>query len=237
METMQEEKKQKKSHGKKANMAPAERWLSVLGGSALSYLAVKKRKSLGRMALTTASGVLFYRGTTGRCPVYSALGISTASEKEHAGVTIEKKIVIDRPREEVYSYWHDFSNLPNFMTHLDSVEVLDDKMSRWVAKTPGGMHLSWNAETTKDIPNEKLKWRSLPGSDFDNKGSVSFKPGPHGNDTELKIKITYYPPGGAAAVAVSELVNIITAQEIEKNLNQFKEIMEGEIEERIAATA
>jgi uncharacterized membrane protein len=234
METTKEKRERKSKSGKHANMAPAERWLSVLGGSALSYLAVKKRKSLGRMALTTAGGLLLFRGTTGRCPVYNALGISTAGE--HAGITIEKTVVIGRPREEVYSYWHDFSNLPNFMSHLESVEVLDDRMSRWVAKTPGGMHLTWNAETTKDIPNEKIKWRSLPGSDFGNKGSVSFKPGPNGNDTELKFKMTYYPPGGAAAVAVSELVNIITAQEIEKNLNQFKEMMESS-QERLAATA
>ena len=236
MET-KEKKEQKSKSEKHANMASAERWLSVLGGSALSYFAMKKSKSLGRMAMTTASGLLLYRGTTGRCPVYKALGISTASEEAGAGVKIEKNIVIDRPSWEVYAYWHDFSNLPNFMEHLESVEILDDRMSRWTAKTPGGIHLTWNAETTKDIPNEKIKWRSLPGSDFNNKGSVSFKPGPHGNDTELTFKMTYYPPGGAAAVAISELVNIITAHEIEKNLNQFKEIMEGKTEERLAATA
>ena len=34
--------------------------------------------------------------------------------------------------------------------------------------------MEWNSEMTRDIKNEFIAWRSLPGSDFDNEGSVSF---------------------------------------------------------------
>ena len=88
-------------------------------------------------------------------------------------------ITIRRPVEEVYSYWHDFENLPRFMEHLHSVNVLGSGRSRWKAKAPGEV-VEWEAEIVGDRINEFIAWRSLEHADVQNSGSVRFVPAPGG---------------------------------------------------------
>jgi hypothetical protein len=59
------------------NVGDGERWLSLLGGGLLAlYMA---RRSLGTVVLLGGTGVLLYRGLTGRCPLYQTMGLSTAA--------------------------------------------------------------------------------------------------------------------------------------------------------------
>src|SRR4051812_29985886 len=41
------------------------------------------------------------------------------------GIRVKSAITVARPVSEVYGFWHNFENLPRFMTHLESVDVLD----------------------------------------------------------------------------------------------------------------
>ena len=69
------------------------------------------------------------------------------------GKEVRKTIIIDRSPEEVYSFWHDFSNLPSFMRHLESVQTTGGNRSHWKAKGPAGKTVEWDAEVTDDQPN------------------------------------------------------------------------------------
>src|SRR5438132_393473 len=62
------------------NVGDAERALSALGGSALALYGLT-RGSLGGLALAAVGGAFLYRGLTGHCDCYAALGISTAEER------------------------------------------------------------------------------------------------------------------------------------------------------------
>ena len=42
------------------------------------------------------------------------------------------------PIEQVYEFWRNFTNFPRFMRHIESVEMLGDRRSRWRAAGPGG---------------------------------------------------------------------------------------------------
>jgi uncharacterized membrane protein len=101
-----------------------------------------------------------------------------AGRDVHKGVKVQKSFTIQRSPEECYRYWHDFENLPRFMTHLQSVQTLGENRSRWTAKGPLGTNVSWEAEVINDKPNELIAWRSVEGADIDNAGSVRFRPGP-----------------------------------------------------------
>ena len=57
---------------------------------------------------------------------------------------------VRRPREEVYAFWHDFTNLPRFMEHLEDVTLLDGR-SRWRAR-PRRQKVDWDAEIVTDRP-------------------------------------------------------------------------------------
>src|SRR6266404_3195761 len=90
------------------------------------------------------------------------------------GIRVDKAISIQRPVSEVYAFWRQLENLPRFMRHLKSVTVQDNLHSHWVVRTLGEKEVEWDAEIIEQRENEMVSWRSTPGADVDNAGSVWF---------------------------------------------------------------
>jgi uncharacterized membrane protein len=61
------------------NVGEAERLLSLIGGGALAAFGLM-RGGLAGLALGLVGGGLLYRGATGHCHLYGALGVSTADD-------------------------------------------------------------------------------------------------------------------------------------------------------------
>jgi uncharacterized membrane protein len=141
------------------------------------------------------------------------------------GIKVEHTITVNRPREEVYHFWRQLENLPRFMDHLESVTVLDEDRSHWVAKAPAGTKVEWDASIQDEIENELIAWRSLPGSDIDNAGSVHFLPA--GEGTEVRVVLSYDPPAGRVGAAVAKLLGEEPEQQVEQDLRRFKQVMEA----------
>jgi uncharacterized membrane protein len=188
-----------------------------------------------RTALATAAIV----GITA-ADVYAAARISAASARsQHSstalasgsrltrGKTLDVKaaITISRPVEEVYGYWHQFENLPNFMAHLESVRD-DGARSHWVAKAPAGRTVEWDAEVTEDVPNERISWRSVEKASVSNSGTVRFAPAPKGRGTEVRVEMQYSPPGGAVGAAVAKLFGEEPNQQVRDDLRRLKQVLE-----------
>ena len=85
---------------------------------------------------------------------------------------------VTRPPEEVYAFWRQLDRLPTFMAHLDEVRATDQRRSHWKASAPFGRSVEWDAETTDDVPGQRIAWRSLDGADVPNSGEVRFVPAP-----------------------------------------------------------
>jgi len=146
------------------------------------------------------------------------------------GVHVTQSLTINRPRNEVYGFWHNFENLPRFMAHLESVQVLDNNRSRWKAKAPAGTTVEWEAETIEDRPNELITWRSLPDASIPNSGSVRFKDAPGNRGTEIHVELRYQPPGGKLGSLIAKLFGEEPEQQVKGDLRRFKQVMEtGEI--------
>jgi uncharacterized membrane protein len=141
-------------------------------------------------------------------------------------VQVRKAITINRPAEDLYRFWRDFSNLSRFMHHLESVQVIDDRRSHWKAKAPLGRTVEWDAEVTEDRTNERLAWRSLEGADVPNHGSVSFEPAPGGRGTTVRVDLHYEPPGGVVGATIAQLFGREPGQEVQEDLRAFKQLME-----------
>jgi uncharacterized membrane protein len=147
-----------------------------------------------------------------------------------SGIHVTQAITIKRPRNEVYGFWHNFENLPRFMAHLESVEALDERRSRWKAKAPAGTTVEWEAETLEDRPNELIVWRSLPDAAIPNSGSVRFKDAPSNRGTEVLVELRYQPPGGKLGSLIAKLFGEEPEQQVKGDLRRFKQVMEtGEI--------
>ena len=161
--------------------------------------------------------------------IYDAQKLSTDTGA-HGGMSQVNTLTINRPPEEVYSFWRDFQNLPRFMSHLESVQVIDDRRSHWVANTRTGATVEWDAEITEDRPNQFIAWRSLDGADVDNWGTVRFDPAPGNRGTEVRVEIEYNPPGGALGAGIAKLFGDAPEQKIKGDLCRFKQVMEtGEV--------
>ncbi|HEV3446959.1 MAG TPA: SRPBCC family protein [Gemmataceae bacterium] len=215
------------------NVSEIERLASVIAGSALGLYGLTRR-SLGGAVVAAVGGCLVYRGLTGHCPVYEALGIDTrdahqrrAAVRAGHGVRVDTSLTIDRPAEELYRFWRRLENLPRIMRHLKSVRELDDKRSHWVAKGPLGISAEWDAEIITDREPSVIAWRSLPGSEVDTAGSVHFTPAADGRGTQLKVELKYDPAAGKAGALIARLFGEAPEQEIEEDLCRFKKLMEA----------
>jgi uncharacterized membrane protein len=149
---------------------------------------------------------------------------------ERRPITVREAITVQRPREEVYRFWHDFSNLPRFMEHLESVEVLDEGRSHWKAKAPVGSSVEWDAEIVSERDGEFIAWRSLQNADVSNRGSVRFEDAPGNRGTEVHVELEYEPPGGRLGAIVAKLFGEEPGQQVRGDLRRFKQVMElGEV--------
>jgi uncharacterized membrane protein len=145
-------------------------------------------------------------------------------------IALTKAIAVNATPEQCYDAWRNFERLPRFMKHLEEVRMTGEKRSHWVARGPGGMRVEWDAETTADVPNTQISWRSLPGATVENEGSVSFEPGPAGRGTLVRVNLQYRPPGGSAGSIVARLFGEEPTMQIPEDLRRFKRLVEtGEI--------
>jgi uncharacterized membrane protein len=141
-----------------------------------------------------------------------------------------KSVTIRKPVEEVFAFWSDFTKLPRFMTHLESVQLLGDGRTRWRASAPAGKSVEWEAITTGWRENEMISWESTGDSDVYNAGAVHFNPAPGGRGTEVRIEISYDPPFGKLGSKVAMLFREEPGQQVQDDLRRFKQILEtGEI--------
>jgi uncharacterized membrane protein len=146
------------------------------------------------------------------------------------GIHAKASCIVNRPPQEVYSFWRNFENLSRFMKHLESVHEHGEGRSHWVAKGPAGSTVEWDATIIADVPGEVITWRSLEGSDVDHAGAVRFEEAPGGRGTIVKVNFQYNPPAGVIGAAVAKLFGEEPEQQLNDDLRRFKQVLEvGEV--------
>jgi uncharacterized membrane protein len=149
---------------------------------------------------------------------------------ERTNMQTRAAITINMPRDEVYSFWRDFTNLPRFMQHLESVEIRDDRHSHWKAKAPVGKAVEWDAVVTEEVQSARIAWKSEGETPVPNSGTVEFTDAPGAQGTEVTVSIEYEMPAGNAGKAAAKLLGEDPTQQVRDDLRHFKQVMEtGEI--------
>jgi uncharacterized membrane protein len=229
-----------RQNGNSLNVGQVERAISVAAGGALAAAGLRKRGVAG-IALAIVGAVLARRGVTGHCEVYDALGMSTRSPRDlrhrddvtsraatvnaRKAIKVERSIQVQRSAEQLYSLWRDFSNLPRFMRHLDSVDCGDDLHSHWAAHLPGGKHVEWDAEIVNDIPGQLIAWKTVGDPDIAHAGSVHFTPRP-GGAAEVRIVFDYEPPFAHTIGSIASHLGATPDSLIDGDLRRFREYAE-----------
>lgn len=216
-----------------AGASKTGRVLAGLAGATLMALSLRKRR-LRPLLLPVATG-LISRAITGKPAVkLEKLGQGSrerrtspvASVGRGKGIKVEDSVVINRPVVEVYRFWRNFENLPRFMDHLESVTVIDENTSRWVAKGPAGSSIEWDAVIHNEIDDELIAWRTLPGAEVSSAGSVHFTPVGEGA-TEVRVVLSYEPPAGRLGAAVARLLGEEPSQQVADDLRRLKQVMDA----------
>jgi uncharacterized membrane protein len=204
------------------NVGKKERAITALAGSLLLYHTIKKHKADSLLLL--GGGYLLYRAVTGHCPLYSL------REQRATGphnINVRTRVVVNRARQDVYAFWRNLENLPLFMKHLAMVRELDESLSTWTVRIPGGLGtIQWDAEIVKDIEGSELSWQSLEGASIANAGKVNFTDTP-GNGTCIDVMITYRAPLGTIGEGISRLLTPALNHTIKEDIRGFKYYIEN----------
>lgn len=217
------------------NVGSTERLISGLAGAAL-IAAGLSRRSIPGLVVAGLGGMVAWRGVSGHCAAYDALGIDTTDRDTDGappeayfkrGLHFSNSFTIsNKSPQELYAYWREFENFPRIFRHLEQVRKLDEKRSHWVAVGPMDRRFEWDAEIINDEPDTVIAWRSLANADVDNAGSVRFVQAPAGRGTELKVVLDYIPPAGAVGRTIAMLMGQDPEHQIREDLRRFKRIME-----------
>ena len=220
------------------NVNNVERAASLAAGGALLMFGLKQRGVAGTL-LSVVGGGMLLRGATGHCHLYDAMGVNTSTETPEGTrkspfkrlsffsgkVHVTKALTINKSAEELYTFWRNFENLPIFMRHLESVTTTEGNASHWVAKAPLGQTVEWDAELTSEVPNQRIGWKSLEGSDIANSGVVEFRP-TRDRGTEVKVTLTYEAPGGKLGEWIAWALGEEPSIQVAEDLRRFKSLME-----------
>lgn len=215
------------------NVGPGERTISAVGGSVLALMGLARtlrQFPLGGTALALVGGLLAYRGLTGVCRVYEALGIDRSRPEGavtgNLGIKVERTVTVHAPPDQLFRVWRNLENLPQFMSHLERVEVTGPRRSRWTLKTPVVPAIQWDAEIINEKSNELIAWQSIGHPLVNSAGSVRFEPTADGSGTHVHVSLQYDPPGGRVGHAVAALFGEDAGQQIDRDLQSFKRAME-----------
>ena len=182
----------------------------LLGAGALMLYGLTRRSKSG-MALATAGGVLAFKA---------------AKSQQTSARNTRATFLVNASPERAYELWRNFENLPRFMAHLKSVRVLEGNRSEWVAVGPMEREVHWSAEITQDSPNQRIAWRSLPGSDVETSGSVEFGPDPLDRGTYITADVRYRIPGGSVASGLASVLGKHPEFMVREALRRFKALLE-----------
>jgi uncharacterized membrane protein len=148
----------------------------------------------------------------------------------HGDVLIGRSVTIDRPREELYAFWRDFKNLPQFMDNVHNVTIKDQTHSHWIIEAPAGQKVEWDSEITQDDPGRLIAWQSLEGASVRNSGRVEFLDSPDARGTVVRVTLTYDPPAGTVGKLIAKLFQKEPKIQARQDLRRFKQLMEtGEV--------
>jgi uncharacterized membrane protein len=150
--------------------------------------------------------------------------------RDDENAVIGRTVTINRPRDEIYAFWRNFSNLAQVMESVERIEVLDDRRSHWMVKAPAGKTVEWDAVVTDDEPGRLIAWQSVEGADVKSSGRIEFLDAAPGRGTMVRATFSYDPPAGWLGEWIAKLFQREPNVQARRDLRRLKQFLEtGEV--------
>jgi uncharacterized membrane protein len=133
--------------------------------------------------------------------------------------TVDESIEVEAPISVTYNQWTQFEEFPKFMEGVESVTQIDETHLLWVA-TIAGQRKEWDAEITRQVPDEEIDWVGL--GDADNRGRVLFQPTATG--TKVTLMLDYDPEGAVAKLG--DALGLVRRR-VKGDMERFKSFIEA----------
>lgn len=135
--------------------------------------------------------------------------LDQTDSKEQGGVApgepeVERSLTIGRSADELEQRWRDPETLTRVMAGFATVRPSGDGRMHWEVDGPLGRTFAWDSETVES--GGGVGWRSLPGGDIPNEGSIRFHPAPANRGTVAILDFRFKPPGGVLGDAAVKLM-------------------------------
>lgn len=171
-------------------------------------------------------------GERGDAPLTTARDQDVRAEavNRDEGAVIGRTVTINRPREEIYAFWRDFSNLAAVMEDVERIEIVDRARSHWVVKAPAGKTVEWEAVVTEDEPGRLIAWQSVEGADIKSAGRIEFLDAAPGRGTMVRATFSYDPPAGWLGEWIARIFQREPNVQARRDLRRLKQFLEtGEV--------
>jgi uncharacterized membrane protein len=199
----------------------SDEWRESTGSSHREIELVETRPSAAVVAGAALAGAI-----VGAAVPFMFSGRGSSGSTGRGSTTVEESVIIDRPPRQIYDFWRDFTNLPQFMDNIESVTRLNEVRSHWVIKAPAGTSVEFNSLVTEDIPGRLIAWKSEEGASVPNRGRVEFIETSDGSGTNVRATISYDPPAGAFGRIVAKLFQREPGVQARQDLDRLKALLE-----------
>jgi uncharacterized membrane protein len=141
---------------------------------------------------------------------------------------VHETVEVQAPLEDVFRYWSNFENFPNFMQNVEEVRMSDKDTSHWTVKGPLGKSVEFDARTTEMDPSRGIGWNTN-GGEVMTSGEARFEEVSPGR-TRIDVTMNYAdPPGGKVGEAAANLLSN-PERNLKEDLENFARIVErGEL--------
>jgi uncharacterized membrane protein len=141
---------------------------------------------------------------------------------------VHESIEVEAPVDDIFRYWSNFENFPNFMSNVEEVRLSALDTSHWRVKGPLGKSVEFDAKTTEMDPNRGIGWNTVDGEVMTS-GEVRFEETTPGR-TQVEVTMNYAdPPGGAVGETVANILSN-PQRNLKEDLQNFARVVErGEL--------
>jgi uncharacterized membrane protein len=141
---------------------------------------------------------------------------------------VHETIEVQAPLRDVFRYWSNFENFPNFMQNVEEVRMSGRDTSHWRIKGPLGKSVEFDARTTEMDPDRGIGWNTT-GGEVMTSGEARFEEVSPGR-TRIEVTMNYAdPPGGKVGEVAANLISN-PERNLREDVENFARIVErGEL--------